>query len=86
MGDPDAVHLAVTPLGHEIVTRDKANLDITWLRAESLEVLDNLPAPDVIAGEIVEVSPPRSPSSRPSPQRSRHRTASQRPGDWAAAA
>ena len=38
----------------ELVARDKANLDITWLRDESLEDLDNLPAPDVIAREIVE--------------------------------
>ena len=38
----------------EIVARDKANLDITWLRDESLEDLDSLPAPDVIAREIVE--------------------------------
>jgi len=38
----------------EIIARDKANLDITWLRDESLEDLDNLPAPEVIAREIVE--------------------------------
>ncbi|GAA4628657.1 HsdM family class I SAM-dependent methyltransferase [Cellulomonas oligotrophica] len=38
----------------ELTTRDKANLDITWLRDESLEDLDNLPAPEVIAREIVE--------------------------------
>ncbi|MGI8577758.1 MAG: type I restriction-modification system subunit M [Nocardioidaceae bacterium] len=38
----------------ELMARDKANLDITWLRDESLEDLDNLPAPDVIAREIVE--------------------------------
>jgi type I restriction enzyme M protein len=36
------------------VARDKANLDITWLRDESLEDADNLPAPEVIAREIVE--------------------------------
>lgn len=30
------------------------NLDSTWLRDESLEDLDNLPAPEVIAREIVE--------------------------------
>jgi len=36
------------------VARDKANLDITWLRDESLEDLDNLPAPEIIAREIVE--------------------------------
>ena len=38
----------------ELMARDKANLDITWLRDESLEDLDNLPAPEVIAREIVE--------------------------------
>lgn len=38
----------------ELVARDKVNLDITWLRDESLEDLDHLPAPDVIAREIVE--------------------------------
>jgi type I restriction enzyme M protein len=38
----------------ELVARDKANLDITWLRDESLEDLDNLPAPEIIAREIVE--------------------------------
>jgi type I restriction enzyme M protein len=38
----------------DLVARDKANLDITWLRDESLEDMDNLPAPEVIAREIVE--------------------------------
>ena len=38
----------------ELVSRDKTNLDITWLRDESLEDLENLPSPDVIAREIVE--------------------------------
>jgi type I restriction enzyme M protein len=38
----------------ELVARDKANLDITWLKDDSLEDLDNLPAPDVIAREIIE--------------------------------
>ncbi len=38
----------------ELIARDKANLDITWLRDESLEDLDNLPAPEIIAREIVE--------------------------------
>ena len=31
-----------------------ANLDIFWLRDESLEESDNLPDPDVLAQEIVE--------------------------------
>jgi type I restriction enzyme M protein len=38
----------------ELMARDKGNLDITWLRDESLEDLDTLPAPEVIAREIVE--------------------------------
>lgn len=38
----------------ELVARDKASLDIFWLRDESLEDSDNLPAPEVIAAEIVE--------------------------------
>lgn len=38
----------------ELITRDKVNLDITWLRDETLEDLDNLPAPEIIAREIVE--------------------------------
>ena len=38
----------------EIMARDKVNLDIFWLRDESLEDSDNLPDPAVIAEEIVE--------------------------------
>lgn len=38
----------------ELVKRDKLNLDIFWLKDESLEDIDSLPAPDVIAAEIVE--------------------------------
>jgi hypothetical protein len=38
----------------ELVARDKASLDIFWLRDESLEDTDHLPAPGVIAAEIVE--------------------------------
>jgi type I restriction enzyme M protein len=38
----------------ELVSRDKASLDIFWLKDESLEASDNLPDPDVIAQEIVE--------------------------------
>ena len=39
---------------NELVSRDKASLDIFWLKDESLEASDNLPDPDVIALEIVE--------------------------------
>jgi type I restriction enzyme M protein len=38
----------------ELVKRDKANLDIFWLKDESLEDSANLPAPGVIAAEIME--------------------------------
>jgi len=38
----------------ELIARDKVNLDISWLRDGSLEDLDNLPAPEIIAREIVE--------------------------------
>ena len=38
----------------ELMARDKANLDLTWLRDESLENFDKLPAPEIIAREIVE--------------------------------
>ena len=38
----------------ELIKRDKASLDIFWLKDESLEDSANLPAPDVIAAEIVE--------------------------------
>ncbi len=39
----------------ELMARDKVNLDIFWLRDESLEDSANLPEPDVLAAEIVEV-------------------------------
>jgi len=43
------------PFSYEdLMARDKTNLDITWLRDNSLADLDNLPAPEVIAREIVE--------------------------------
>ena len=38
----------------ELTKRDKANLDIFWLRDESVEDTSNLPPPDQIAEEIVE--------------------------------
>ena len=38
----------------ELVKRDKANLDIFWLRDESMEDTAALPPPDVIADEILE--------------------------------
>lgn len=38
----------------ELVARDKLNLDIFWLKDDSLEDIDSLPEPDVIAAEIVE--------------------------------
>jgi type I restriction enzyme M protein len=38
----------------ELSKRDKVNLDIFWLRDESLEDSANLPDPDVLALEIAE--------------------------------
>lgn len=38
----------------DLIKRDKASLDIFWLKDESLEDSANLPDPDVIAAEIVE--------------------------------
>jgi type I restriction enzyme M protein len=38
----------------ELIARDKTNLDIFWLKDESLGDLDNLPEPDIIAHEIAE--------------------------------
>jgi type I restriction enzyme M protein len=38
----------------ELLKRDKLNLDIFWLKDESLEDSANPPDPDIIAEEIVE--------------------------------
>jgi type I restriction enzyme M protein len=38
----------------EILKRDKTNLDIFWLKDESLDDLDKLPDPDFIANELTE--------------------------------
>ena len=38
----------------ELIQRDKLNLDIFWLKDDSLQDIDSLPPPDVLAAEIVE--------------------------------
>ncbi|WP_300758337.1 class I SAM-dependent DNA methyltransferase [uncultured Oscillibacter sp.] len=38
----------------EILDRDKVSLDIFWIRDKSLADLDNLPAPEELAAEIIE--------------------------------
>lgn len=38
----------------ELIKRDKLNLDIFWLKDDSLEDIENLPPPDVLAAEIVD--------------------------------
>lgn len=38
----------------ELMKRDKVSLDIFWLKDESLEDSENLPAPEIIAREIIE--------------------------------
>ncbi len=38
----------------DLVARDKASLDIFWLKDDSLDDLDNLPPPDVLQQEIID--------------------------------
>ena len=38
----------------ELIARDKANLDLIWLKDDSLEDAADLPAPEVLAREIME--------------------------------
>ncbi len=38
----------------EIMARDKTSLDIFWIKDKALADLDNLPAPDELAGDIIE--------------------------------
>ncbi|MBM1916971.1 hypothetical protein JQW18_20850 [Sulfitobacter pseudonitzschiae] len=37
-----------------LLERDKASLDVFWLKDKSLTDLDNLPEPDALAEEIIE--------------------------------
>lgn len=39
---------------NELTARDKVSLDLTWLRDESLQDIENLPLPSVLAEEILE--------------------------------
>ncbi|MFP4027125.1 MAG: N-6 DNA methylase [Candidatus Brocadiia bacterium] len=38
----------------DLIERDKTNLDIFWLKDDSLEDTENLPVPDILAADIVE--------------------------------
>ncbi len=38
----------------ELMARDKASLDIFWLKDDSLENLDDLPPPEVLQQEIID--------------------------------
>jgi type I restriction enzyme M protein len=38
----------------DLIARDKASLDVFWLKDESLDNLDDLPSPDVLQQEIIE--------------------------------
>lgn len=38
----------------DLIARDKLNMDLFWLKDDSLEDIESLPEPDVIAAEIVE--------------------------------
>ncbi|HVX00248.1 MAG TPA: class I SAM-dependent DNA methyltransferase [Candidatus Babeliaceae bacterium] len=39
---------------NEIIERDKTNLDIFWLKDDSLIDLENLPDPEILIGDIIE--------------------------------
>lgn len=51
-GQPQRV-LALLRLHADLIARDKASLDIFWLKDDSLEDSDNLPEPGILAAEIV---------------------------------
>jgi len=38
----------------DLIKRDKVNLDIFWLKDDSLEDIDNLPSPEMLASDITE--------------------------------
>jgi type I restriction enzyme M protein len=38
----------------ELIERDKLNLDLFWLKDDSLEYIDSLPDPEVLAQEIID--------------------------------
>ena len=38
----------------ELINRDKVNLDITWLKDNSLDDIENLPHPDELLSDILE--------------------------------
>jgi len=44
----------MSPFYYDLMQRDKVSLDIFWLKDESLEDMENLPDPDVLALEIAE--------------------------------
>ena len=41
-------------MDYQLINRDKASLDIFWLKDESIEESENLPDPGILAREIVE--------------------------------
>jgi type I restriction enzyme M protein len=48
------VYVVLVATHDELIDRDKASLDIFWLRDDSLDNLDDLPPPDVLQQEIIE--------------------------------
>jgi type I restriction enzyme M protein len=48
-------HITPEDLARLVIARDKTNLDISWLKDDSLEDTENLQPPAVIASEIVEL-------------------------------
>ena len=48
------IHRWRSPPYEDLIARDKVSLDLFWLRDDSLEDIDNLPPPAVLAAEIAE--------------------------------
>lgn len=51
-GNPDGRWRSFTR--DELLARDKASLDVFWLKDKSATDLDNLPDPDILAAEIID--------------------------------
>ncbi|WP_417702429.1 hypothetical protein [Pseudophaeobacter sp.] len=51
-GTPDGRWRAYTR--EELLSRDKASLDVFWLKDSSMTDLDSLPEPDILLEEILE--------------------------------
>ena len=53
-GSSTLSHCKISQCAEELMKREKANLDIFWLKDKSLEDSDDLPEPDILAQEIAD--------------------------------